>query len=95
MATVFIPSMLRPSADNREWVDVPGSTVHEVIERLTAAYPELQSRLLEEGQLRGNISVAIDGEISTLGLLDSLEDDSEVHFVAAISGGGPDAEPVG
>ena len=89
MATVFIPSMLRPAAGDRESVEVEGSTVRDVIERLTEAYPKLRVRLLEDGQLRANISVAIDGEISTLGLLDTVEKDSEVHFVAAISGGRP------
>lgn len=88
MATVFIPSMLRPLAGDHETLEVGGATVREIIENLAASYPELASRLLERGQLRRNISVAIDGEISTLGLLDRLDENSEVHFIPAISGGG-------
>ncbi len=95
MATVFIPSMLRAAAANQEEVQVAGSTVREVVQRLTDAYPGLRGHLVDGGQLRSNISVAIDGEISTLGLLDDVDEDSEVHFVAAISGGTEHADTVG
>lgn len=87
MATVFIPSMLRTLAGNRDEIDVPGATVGEIVEELTERYPELGARLTDGGQLRGSLSVAIDGEVSTLGLLDRVEPDSEVHFVPAIAGG--------
>jgi len=87
VATVFIPSMLRPLAGDHDALEVGGATVREVVENLIERYPELNGRLLADGQLPGNISVAIDGEVSTLGLLDQLEPDSEVHFVPAISGG--------
>lgn len=87
MATVFIPSMLRPLADSRETLDVGGSTVGELVRNLAAVYPELALRLLDGDRLRSNISVAIDGEVSTLGLLDSVGADAEIHFIPAIAGG--------
>lgn len=87
VAIVFIPLMLRPMAGDRERVAVSGSTVREVVENLTLRYPSLRPRLLDKGQLRSSISVAVDGEISSLGLLDSLEEDSEVHFIPALAGG--------
>lgn len=79
--------MLRPAAGGHDTLDVGGATVREVVENLVERYPGLRGRLLADGQLPGNISVAIDGEVSTLGLLDQLEPGSEVHFVPAISGG--------
>ena len=87
VATVFIPTMLRPLADNRQQVEVPGATVGELIRNLSAMHPDLRSRLLDGDQVRGSISVAIDGELSTLGMLESVKEDSEVHFVPAIAGG--------
>ena len=39
------------------------------------------------GRLRPNISVAVDGEVSPIGLLEAVGPASEVHFVAAIKGG--------
>jgi len=85
--TVFIPSLLRPLTDDLAEVSVTGSTVRAVINSLIERYPKLGDRLLENGQLRGNLSIAIDGEISTMGMLDDVDEDSEVHFLAAISGG--------
>ena len=79
--------MLRPLAGDHDALDVGGATVREVVESLVERYPGLRGRLLADGPLPGNISVAMDGEVSTLGLLDQLEPDSEVHFVPAISGG--------
>lgn len=87
VATVFIPSMLRPLAEGHETLDISGVTVREIVDALAARYPELGSRLLDQRRLRANISVAIDGEVSTLGLLDQVSEDSEVHFIPAISGG--------
>ena len=97
VATVYIPSMLRPLAGDRETVDVKGSSVREIVEGLMAMYPKMGGRLLDGTHLRSSISVAIDGEISTLGMLDSVEKDSEIHFIHAIAGGltGTDADPLG
>ena len=49
----------------------------------------LGSRLgfLEDGRIKGNISVAIDGEITPLGILEKVGEDSEVHFLPALGGG--------
>lgn len=79
--------MLRPLAGNREVLRIAGSTVGEVVDNLAREFPQLGERLVEDGQLRGSISVAIDGEVSTLGLLDRVGASSEVHFVPAIAGG--------
>ncbi len=79
--------MLRPLAGGCESVAVRGATVRQVVEGLGELYPALTNRLVKEGRLRGNISVAIDGEVSTLGLLDRVEPDSEIHFIPAIQGG--------
>ncbi len=87
VAIVYIPSMLRPLAGGQGALEIPGSTVGEIVADLTRRFPELGERLTEHGRLRGSLSVAIDGEVSTLGLLDDVEPDSEVHFVPAIAGG--------
>ena len=44
-------------------------------------------RLAEENRIKGNISVAIDGEITTMGMLGKVDENSEVHFLPAIGGG--------
>jgi sulfur-carrier protein len=87
LATVYIPALLQALTGGRSAVEVEGGTVQEVIENLDRAWPGIGERLMDAGRLRANISVAIDGEVSPMGLLERVEPGSEVHFVAAIKGG--------
>jgi molybdopterin synthase sulfur carrier subunit len=87
MPTVYIPALLRPLTANREAIEVAGATVQEVVDHLEQLHPGIRDRLVEQGRLRPNISVAVDGEITPLGLLEAVGESSEVHFVAAIKGG--------
>lgn len=87
MPIVFIPTLLRASAGGAQEVRVAGSTVRQVIENLELQYPGLKDRLVEEGRLRPNLAVAVDGEISPTGLLEQVTEASEIHFLTAIKGG--------
>ena len=87
MATVFIPTLLQAAAGGVSRVEVPGSTVRQIIAGLDRVHPGMEAHLVEGGRLRTNISVAVDGEVSPLGLLEPVSPESEVHFVTAISGG--------
>ena len=72
MPTVFIPNALRHLVDDQESVQVPGSSVREVLNNLD---PILREALLEGTRLK------------PMGLLERVEAESEIHFIAAISGG--------
>lgn len=85
--TVYIPALLQSLTGGKTAVAVEGATVREVIDNLEKAWPGIRARLLEEGRLRSNIRVAVDGRIGPLGLLERVSGSSEVHFVAAVSGG--------
>ena len=87
MALVFIPSLLQDLTGGNARVTVPGTTVAQVIEHLEQAWPGMADRLVDGTRLRPNLSVAVDGEITPLGLLEPVGPHSEVHFVAAIKGG--------
>jgi molybdopterin synthase sulfur carrier subunit len=87
MAEVWIPSLWRDLTDGKAHVSVPGETVRQVVENLEARYPGIEARLCEEGRLRPNISVVVDGRASTKKLRQALGNSSEVHFIPAISGG--------
>ena len=47
----------------------------------------MKERLCEGDKVRPNISVFVDGQVSHLKMRERLEENSEVHFVMAISGG--------
>ena len=78
---------MRSLTGDKQTVEVEGSTVRQVVEALERAYPGMKERLVEDGQMKSNISVAVDGEVTTLGMLESVGENSEVHFLPAISGG--------
>ena len=87
MALVFIPSLMQELSNGEQRVNVQGNNVRQVIDNLDAVYPGFKDRLVEEGRVKPNISVAIDGEITPLGMIEKVSEDSEVHFLPAISGG--------
>ena len=87
MATVFIPTMLQNLAGGVKQVDIQGTNVRQILDRLEEQYPGMKASLMEEGRIRRNLSVAIDGEISRMGLLEKVGESSEVHFIPAIGGG--------
>ncbi|HEV2171610.1 MAG TPA: MoaD/ThiS family protein [Candidatus Binatus sp.] len=87
MPTVVIPSLLRKFTTGAERVEVPGSTIRDLVRNLGERFPGIDQQLLEDGDIRPSIAVSIDGEIATGGVLDSLSEHSEVHFIPALGGG--------
>jgi molybdopterin synthase sulfur carrier subunit len=87
MATIFIPSMLQSLTSGAKQVDCDARNVRQVIERLEALYPGIMERLVEDGEIRPNLAVAIDGDVAIMGMLEKVGENSEVHFVPAIGGG--------
>lgn len=87
MATVYIPSLMQKLSDGKSKVEIEGASVRQIVNNLDAEYPGFKERLVEDGRIKGNISVAIDGEITPLGMLEKVGENSEVHFLPAIGGG--------
>ena len=94
MATVFIPTMLQSLTGGEKQVEVEGGNMRRVIDRLEELYPGIKARLVEDGGIRPNLAVAVDGEVARMGLLEKVGENSEVHFVPAIGGGGFSNEPL-
>ena len=87
MATVFIPSLMQKLSDGNNSVQVEGATVRQIVNNLDEIYPGFKDRLVEDDRIKGNISVAVDGEITPLGMLEKVGENSEIHFLPAIGGG--------
>ena len=87
MATVYIPSLMQKLSDGKSKVEIEGASVRQIVNNLDAEYPGFKERLVDDGRIKGNISVAIDGEITPLGMLEKVGENSEVHFLPAIGGG--------
>ncbi len=87
MPVVFLPSAMRNLAGGKDRLEVTGATVGEVIEQAEKQAPGLRGRVLDGDRLRPNVAVAIDGVVASLGPLEKVAPDSEIHFVAALAGG--------
>ena len=87
MIKVFIPPLLREATGGIEEVDVSAATVRQVVGALDKRFPGIRERLCEGESLRPGTAVAVNGAVSSLGLLTKVADGSEVHFLPAIGGG--------
>jgi molybdopterin synthase sulfur carrier subunit len=90
MATVYIPTMLQSLSGGATQVTIEATTVRQIVARLEALYPGMEASLVEDGDLKPHIAVAVDGEVSVSGLLERVSEDSEVHFIPALGGGSTD-----
>jgi molybdopterin synthase sulfur carrier subunit len=84
---IWIPSLLRRFTDEQDQIRVEGCTIREAVDSLEAQYPGIRERLCETDRLKPGLAISVDGEISLEGLGQPVGCDSEIHFVAAISGG--------
>ncbi len=91
MPTVFIPAMMRKLTAGEASIELDGTNVRELVNNLDKRYPGCRDWLVDGTVLKPNISVAVDGAIAPMGLLEDVNPDSEVHFVAALAGGADSA----
>jgi sulfur-carrier protein len=87
VAVIWIPSLLQSLTAGEEKVVVSGGTVGEIIDNLEARFPGVKDRLVQGGEIRPHIAVAIDGDVSPEGLEQDVQESSEIHFIPALSGG--------
>ena len=90
MATVRIPTPLRPFTAGKEEVSIAGANVGEVIANLATAHPDLSARITgADGQIRRFVNLYVnDADIRTLSGSDTAMGDSDtLSIVPAIAGG--------
>ncbi|MSQ31120.1 MAG: molybdopterin synthase sulfur carrier subunit [Dehalococcoidia bacterium] len=89
MAVVHIPAHWRDRTGGHATVEVPGGVLRDVVRALEEAYPGVRALLLDDvtGEVRGEIAIAINSEVTENGLLEPVPPDAEIYLVPAISGG--------
>ena len=89
MAEVWIPQRMQAVTRGQERVMIPGATVRQIVNNLEKEFPGAKEQLYdpEIDDLIPGLAVIVDGEASQLGLLERVNEDSEVHFLPAIGGG--------
>lgn len=90
MATIEIPTPLRPYANNQAVVNVSGDTVEAVLSDLIANFPTLEKHLKDKkGNLRSFINIYLgDEDIRSLDGLDTeVESGDALVIIPSIAGG--------
>ena len=90
MATIEIPTPLRPYANNQAVVNVSGDTVEAVLTDLIANFPTLEKHLKDKkGNLRSFINIYLgDEDIRSLEGLDTeVESGDTLVIIPSIAGG--------
>ena len=87
---VRLPTVLRSQAGGRSSVEVEGSTIKDVLDRLVAEFPGMTGQLLnEDGSLHRFVNVYVnDDDVRYLSDLDTpVKDGDEVSLLPAVAGG--------
>ncbi len=87
MATVWIPALLRPLCGGDAKVKVTASTLDELLHAVDGLCPGIYERVVENGRLRPELAVAIDGEAESFPLWEKLKPEADVTILPAIGGG--------
>lgn len=88
MPVLHVPASLRDASGGRERFEVEGTTLREVFAAVRASAPALFDRIVEDGDLRPDIAVAIDGSIlEDTGMFTDVAPDAEIYLVPPIGGG--------
>ena len=89
MATVRIPTPLRPHTGGQDRLEASGSTVGEVLANLGREHPALLERLFDGEELRRFVNVYVNDE--DIRFLDDLAtpvaDKDDVSIIPAVAGG--------
>ena len=90
MATISLPTPLRPYADKQSEIQVSGATVGEALTDLTSQFPKLKQHLYaDDGNLRSFVNVYLNDE--DIRFLDKsaneLGDNDALSIIPSIAGG--------
>lgn len=90
MATISLPTPLRPYADKQSEIQVNGATVGEALSDLTSQFPKLKQHLYaDDGNLRSFVNVYLNDE--DIRFLDksatTLSESDALSIIPSIAGG--------
>jgi len=87
MVTVLIPQPLRTLTEGEPVLTAEGHNIRAVIQDLAPRYPQLAARLVNEGKIGRGISLAVNGDVVSTGLITRVPEGAEIAIVPQISGG--------
>ena len=87
MAIVWVPSLLRPLCGGAARLEVDGSTLGEVLRAVDERCPGFLASVVENGRIRPEIMIAVDGDAEGVSLQELLRPAAEISILPAMAGG--------
>lgn len=87
MAVVIIPATLRDHCAGASKLEVPGTTIGEILRAVDDQCPGFYQRVVDGQRLRPELAFALNGEVVPLALHDHVSDTTEIAIVPALGGG--------
>jgi len=87
MPEVWISPAMQRMTGGREQVRVAGATIRQVVNNLESEFPGFKAELCDQDEITPGIAVIVDGETANMGMLERVNENSEIHFIPAIAGG--------
>lgn len=84
---IWIPTQLRGLCGGTDRLRVAAQTLGELLHAVDGRCPGFYDRVVEGGQVRGELAIAINGEAMAYPLHEPLRPGAEVAIVPAIGGG--------
>ena len=88
MPKILIPPQMRHLTDGLAEIEGSGATLQQLLRDTGKRYPKLRERVIADGGIAPGISIAIDGNVVSSGLLEPVPEGAEITIVPQISGGG-------
>jgi molybdopterin converting factor small subunit len=87
LANVVIPALLRDLCGGSAKLEIPAANLRELLQALDQRCPGFFARVVEDGHIRPELAIAIDGEAASYPLHEPLRPNADVTIVPAIGGG--------
>ena len=87
MVVVIIPALMRPLFGGINRLEVEAATLDGVLRALDERSPGFYDRLVEDGRVRPELAIAVNGEVYQMALHERLAPTTQLTIVPAIGGG--------
>lgn len=85
--TVLVPASMRTLTDGAPSITAEGHNLRAIIADIANQHPALAARLQNGDRLGKGLSLSINGDILSTGLITPVDDGSEIAILPQISGG--------
>ncbi len=88
MPTLHIPAVLSHLSNDEKEIIIEGNNLRAIFRNISAIYPDLVERIIQDDSLRPDIAIAIDSTILEDGnLIQPIADNAQIYLVPPIGGG--------